>query len=146
MASVCINLHNTEKHQVCLFFCLVDGSTGHLTCTVQQRHGWFPRDGHGVLVGNVRPDSRMSGVRRIVSYAYMIVIVGAGLGTWALISPGEEKRKEQLKNLPGSKQTQEEAKRRNALVMQALKDAANINDNISRSSQRKPKVDKNTAV
>lgn len=27
----------------------------------------------------------------------MIVIVGAGLGTWALISPGEEKRKEQLK-------------------------------------------------
>lgn len=49
-------------------------------------------------------------------------------------------------NLPGSKQTQEEAKRRNALVMQALKDAANINDNISRSSQRKPKVDKNTAV
>ncbi|XP_062241018.1 ubiquinol-cytochrome-c reductase complex assembly factor 3 [Platichthys flesus] len=75
----------------------------------------------------------MSGVRTILSSIAMVTFLGVGFGAWSVIAPGEERRKELLKNLPESNPVRmEETRRRNALVMQALKEAAETNDNIAR--------------
>jgi len=72
-------------------------------------------------------------LKTIIGASGMIGFVMAGYGMWGLIAPGEEKRKEILRNLPeGNPQRMEETRKRNALVMQALKDAAETEDNIAR--------------
>ncbi|XP_071769497.1 ubiquinol-cytochrome-c reductase complex assembly factor 3 [Centroberyx gerrardi] len=75
----------------------------------------------------------MSGLRTILSSTAMVVVLGVGYGMWAMISPGEERRKELIKNLPeANPMRMEETRKRNALVMQVLKEAAETNDNIAR--------------
>ncbi|XP_040897371.1 ubiquinol-cytochrome-c reductase complex assembly factor 3 [Toxotes jaculatrix] len=78
----------------------------------------------------------MSGMRTMLSSIAMVAVLGVGYGMWSVISPGEERRKELLKNLPESNPMRmEETRKRNALVMQALKEAAETNDNIARGFQ-----------
>ncbi|XP_022602360.1 ubiquinol-cytochrome-c reductase complex assembly factor 3 [Seriola lalandi dorsalis] len=75
----------------------------------------------------------MSGIRTILSTVGVVVVMGVGFGMWSLIAPGEDRRRELLKNLPESNPVRmEETRRRNALVMQVLKEAAETNDNIAR--------------
>ncbi|XP_075934303.1 ubiquinol-cytochrome-c reductase complex assembly factor 3 [Anarhichas minor] len=77
--------------------------------------------------------SRMSAMRTILSSGALVALLGLGYGMWAIISPGEERRRELLKNLPESNPMRmEETRKRNVLVMQALKDAAETNNNIAR--------------
>lgn len=50
-----------------------------------------------------------------------------------MVVPTEDRRKNLIKNLPESNPVRmEETRKRSALVMQALKDAAETNDNIVR--------------
>ncbi|XP_018524408.1 ubiquinol-cytochrome-c reductase complex assembly factor 3 [Lates calcarifer] len=75
----------------------------------------------------------MSALRTIVGSISMVVVLAVGYGTWSIISPEEERRKQLLKNLPESNPVRmEETRKRNALVMQALKEAAETSDNIAR--------------
>ncbi|KAA0704003.1 Ubiquinol-cytochrome-c reductase complex assembly factor 3 [Triplophysa tibetana] len=75
----------------------------------------------------------MSGMRTILTSLTLVGAVGASYGVWAIIVPGEEKKKELLKNLPESNPARmEESRRRNALMLQVLKDAAETKDNIAR--------------
>lgn len=63
----------------------------------------------------------------------MVVVLGVGFGTWLMVVPTEDRRKNLIKNLPESNPVRmEETRKRSALVMQALKDAAETNDNIVR--------------
>ncbi|XP_077376836.1 ubiquinol-cytochrome-c reductase complex assembly factor 3 [Festucalex cinctus] len=72
----------------------------------------------------------MSAIRTILN---MTALTGLGYGLWALIPPGEEKRREIIKNLPESNPIRmEETRKRNALVMQKLKEAAETSENIAR--------------
>ncbi|XP_028269853.1 ubiquinol-cytochrome-c reductase complex assembly factor 3 [Parambassis ranga] len=76
---------------------------------------------------------RMSGLRSLITATGVVTVIGVGYGFWSIISPGEEKRKLMLKNLPESNPARmEETRQRNALVMQALKEAAETNDNLAR--------------
>ncbi|XP_074493612.1 ubiquinol-cytochrome-c reductase complex assembly factor 3 [Sebastes fasciatus] len=75
----------------------------------------------------------MSGMRLMLGSGSLIGVMGLGYGMWSMISPGEERRKELLKNLPESNPMRmEETRKRNALVMEALKEAAETNDNVAR--------------
>ncbi|KAG7221347.1 hypothetical protein INR49_017313 [Caranx melampygus] len=75
----------------------------------------------------------MSGLKTVLSSVGVLVVTGVGFGMWSIIAPGEERRKELLKNLPEANPVRmEETRRRNALVMQVLKEAAETNDNIAR--------------
>ncbi|XP_061586159.1 ubiquinol-cytochrome-c reductase complex assembly factor 3 [Cololabis saira] len=75
----------------------------------------------------------MSGMRLILSSSALIACAGLGYGMWSMISPGEERRKEMLKNLPESNPVRmEETRQRNAMVMQVLKEAAETGDNLAR--------------
>ncbi|XP_051973625.1 ubiquinol-cytochrome-c reductase complex assembly factor 3 [Xyrauchen texanus] len=75
----------------------------------------------------------MSGMRTILSSMALVGVAGIGYGMWAMISPGEERKRELLKNLPEANPVRmEESRRRNALMLQVLKDAAETNDNIAR--------------
>ncbi|XP_077418596.1 ubiquinol-cytochrome-c reductase complex assembly factor 3 [Vanacampus margaritifer] len=72
----------------------------------------------------------MSGMRTILN---MTALLGLGYGMWALIPPGEEKQREIIKNLPESNPIRmEETRKRNALVMQKLKEAAESSENVAR--------------
>ncbi|KAF3851624.1 hypothetical protein F7725_013396 [Dissostichus mawsoni] len=76
--------------------------------------------------------SRMS-FRTLLASSGMIAAIGLGYGMWTIISPGEERRREMVKNLPEySSQTMDETRKRTALVMQTLKEAAECNENLSR--------------
>ncbi|KAM3611406.1 uncharacterized protein V6R79_018041 [Siganus canaliculatus] len=75
----------------------------------------------------------MSALRTFLSSSVLVGMLGLGYGMWALIFPGEERRRELIKNLPESNPVRlEETRKRNALVMQAIKDAAETNENIAR--------------
>ncbi|XP_026043715.1 ubiquinol-cytochrome-c reductase complex assembly factor 3 isoform X1 [Astatotilapia calliptera] len=82
----------------------------------------------------------MSGMRTMLTSAIMVGALGVGYGMWSVISPGEERRREMIKvfppahqNLPESNPLRmEETRQRNALVMQALKDAAETSENLAR--------------
>lgn len=75
----------------------------------------------------------MSSMRTMLTAASLFGVTAVGYGMWSIISPGEEKRRELIKNLPESNAVRmEEVRRRNALVMQALKDAAETDSNIAR--------------
>ncbi|KAJ8338008.1 hypothetical protein SKAU_G00369740 [Synaphobranchus kaupii] len=73
----------------------------------------------------------MSSMKTFLSAVAMSGAIGIGYGMWSIISPGEERRKELLKNLPESNPGRmEETRRRNALMLQVLKEAAETDDNI----------------
>ncbi|XP_036404909.1 ubiquinol-cytochrome-c reductase complex assembly factor 3-like [Megalops cyprinoides] len=73
----------------------------------------------------------MSGMRTVLASGAVIGVVGIGYGMWSIISPGEERRKELLKNLPEANPVRmEETRRRNALMLQVIKEAAETNDNV----------------
>ncbi|KAK2871114.1 hypothetical protein QQF64_002257 [Cirrhinus molitorella] len=75
----------------------------------------------------------MSSMRTILASLGVFGLVGMGYGMWAVISPGEERKMEILKNLPEANPVRmEETRKRNALMLQVLKDAAETNDNIAR--------------
>ncbi|KAL3062276.1 hypothetical protein OYC64_002142 [Pagothenia borchgrevinki] len=72
-------------------------------------------------------------IRTLLASGGMIASIGLGYGMWSIISPGEERRREMLKNLPEyNSQTMDETRKRTALVMQTLKEASECNENISR--------------
>ncbi|XP_038159603.1 ubiquinol-cytochrome-c reductase complex assembly factor 3 [Cyprinodon tularosa] len=72
-------------------------------------------------------------MRTILISSAAMAAMGLGYGMWSVISPGEERRKEMLKNLPESNPVRmEETRQRNAMVMQALKDAAETSENLAR--------------
>ncbi|KAF6737492.1 Ubiquinol-cytochrome-c reductase complex assembly factor 3 [Oryzias melastigma] len=75
----------------------------------------------------------MSGMRTVLSSTALLAAMGLGYGMWSIIAPGEERRKEMLKNLPESNpQRMEETRLRNAMVMQVLKEAAETDQNLAR--------------
>ncbi|KAK9968334.1 hypothetical protein ABG768_002665 [Culter alburnus] len=75
----------------------------------------------------------MSSMRTMLTSIGLVGVVCVGYGMWAIISPGEERKREMLKNLPEANPVRmEESRKRNALMMQVLKDAAETNDNIAR--------------
>ncbi|XP_007242471.1 ubiquinol-cytochrome-c reductase complex assembly factor 3 [Astyanax mexicanus] len=75
----------------------------------------------------------MSAMRTILTSIAAIAAVCSGLGMWKAVAPGEERKKEILKQLPESNPARmEESRNRNALMMQVLKDAADTNDNLAR--------------
>ncbi|XP_026177669.1 ubiquinol-cytochrome-c reductase complex assembly factor 3 [Mastacembelus armatus] len=76
----------------------------------------------------------MSFPRTVLSYTAMVALLGVGFGLWCVIAPGEDRRREQVKNLHGlNPVTMEETKKRNFQLMQALEEAAATNNNIARS-------------
>ncbi|CAK6978227.1 ubiquinol-cytochrome-c reductase complex assembly factor 3 [Scomber scombrus] len=75
----------------------------------------------------------MGSARNIMGYAVIVAALGFGLGTWIALYPTEERRQRIMQNLPESNPVRmEETRKRSALLMQALKDAAETNDNIVR--------------
>ncbi|ROL54346.1 Ubiquinol-cytochrome-c reductase complex assembly factor 3 [Anabarilius grahami] len=75
----------------------------------------------------------MSSMRTMLTSIGLVGVVCVGYGMWAIISPGEERKREMLKNLPEANPVRmEESRKRNALMLQVLKDAAETNDNIAR--------------
>ncbi|KAK7120560.1 hypothetical protein R3I94_020531 [Phoxinus phoxinus] len=75
----------------------------------------------------------MSAMRTMLASIGLVGIVGLGYGMWAMISPGEERKREMLKNLPEANPIRmEESRKRNALMLQVLKEAAETNENIAR--------------
>ncbi|XP_007577505.1 ubiquinol-cytochrome-c reductase complex assembly factor 3 [Poecilia formosa] len=75
----------------------------------------------------------MSGMRTILTSTAAIAFMGFGYGMWSVISPGEQRREEMLKNLPESNPVRmEETRQRNAMLMQVLRDAAETSDNLAR--------------
>ncbi|KAG5843445.1 ubiquinol-cytochrome-c reductase complex assembly factor 3 [Anguilla anguilla] len=77
----------------------------------------------------------MSGMRTILTTWTLVGVVCIGYGFWAVVSPSEERKREILKNLPEANPVKmEETRRRNTLIMQALKEAAETKDNITRGT------------
>ncbi|KAG7484771.1 hypothetical protein MATL_G00053520 [Megalops atlanticus] len=75
----------------------------------------------------------MSGMRTMLTTGALAGVICVGYGMWAVISPGEDRKREILKNLPEANPVRmEETRRRNALLMQVLKEAAETKDNIAR--------------
>ncbi|XP_016358622.1 ubiquinol-cytochrome-c reductase complex assembly factor 3-like [Sinocyclocheilus anshuiensis] len=75
----------------------------------------------------------MSRMRTLLASIGVVGLVGMGYGMWAVMSPGEERKREILKNLPEANPVRmEETRKRNALMLQVLKDAAETNDNVAR--------------
>ncbi|XP_016381509.1 ubiquinol-cytochrome-c reductase complex assembly factor 3 [Sinocyclocheilus rhinocerous] len=75
----------------------------------------------------------MSRMRTLLASIGVVGLVAMGYGMWAVISPGEERKREILKNLPEANPVRmEETRKRNALMLQVLKDAAETNDNVAR--------------
>lgn len=75
----------------------------------------------------------MGSLRSILTSSAIVTSLGVGYGMWSIISPGEERRKEMLRDLPENNPVRmEETRKRNAMVMQVLKDAAETKENIAR--------------
>ncbi|XP_063058895.1 ubiquinol-cytochrome-c reductase complex assembly factor 3 [Engraulis encrasicolus] len=75
----------------------------------------------------------MSSMRTILTSTALVGAVGIGYGMWSIISPSEERKREILKNLPESNPLRmDETRRRNAMMMQVLKEASETTDNIAR--------------
>lgn len=81
-----------------------------------------------------RLPSSMSSLRSLLSGGALIGAVMVGYGMWSLIAPGEERRRELIKNLPESNPMRmEETRKRNMMVLQAIKDAAETDENLART-------------
>lgn len=76
----------------------------------------------------------MSAMRTILATIAITASLGLGYGMWAIISPGEARRRELIRDLPeADPRRMEESRRRNVLVMQVLKEASETSENIARS-------------
>lgn len=70
----------------------------------------------------------MSRVTILASTA-LVGALGVGYAMFSVISPGKERKKELIKHFPEANPVRmEDTRRRNALVMQSLKDAAEDSD------------------
>ncbi|XP_076874421.1 ubiquinol-cytochrome-c reductase complex assembly factor 3 [Brachyhypopomus gauderio] len=76
----------------------------------------------------------MSRLRIIISSVGMVAALASGFGLWSMISPEDEKnRNELLKQMPESNVVRmDENRKKNALMLQILKEAAETNENIAR--------------
>ncbi|XP_054593760.1 ubiquinol-cytochrome-c reductase complex assembly factor 3 [Nothobranchius furzeri] len=75
----------------------------------------------------------MSGMRTVLTSTAVVTCVGIGFGMWSLMSPGEERKRELLKNLPESNPMRmEESMKKTAMLMQVLKEAAETSENLAR--------------
>uniref|UniRef100_A0AAY4CLF3 Ubiquinol-cytochrome-c reductase complex assembly factor 3 n=2 Tax=Denticeps clupeoides TaxID=299321 RepID=A0AAY4CLF3_9TELE len=73
--------------------------------------------------------------RIVLAYAGFAAVVGVGWALWVIVRPGEERTREILKELPEANPLRlDETRRRNALMMQVLKDAAETKENIARGT------------
>ncbi|XP_067883900.1 ubiquinol-cytochrome-c reductase complex assembly factor 3 isoform X2 [Heterodontus francisci] len=71
--------------------------------------------------------------RVLVSGGWVLMTAGAAYLCWALAGPSEQRRREIVRQLPESNQAQLQAsKRRNALVMQIIKESAETEENVAR--------------
>ncbi|XP_017344477.1 ubiquinol-cytochrome-c reductase complex assembly factor 3 [Ictalurus punctatus] len=76
----------------------------------------------------------MSALRKLLSYTAAVAALIAGYASWRSLDPGDQRNRELLKNLPESNPLRmEESRRRNAQIMEMLKDAAQTNENIART-------------
>ncbi|XP_056322968.1 ubiquinol-cytochrome-c reductase complex assembly factor 3 [Danio aesculapii] len=72
----------------------------------------------------------MSGMRILMG---SVALGGLTYAIWIIFSPGEERKKEILKSLPEANPVRmEETRKRNAIMLQVLKEAAETNDNVAR--------------
>ncbi|XP_061836469.1 ubiquinol-cytochrome-c reductase complex assembly factor 3 [Nerophis lumbriciformis] len=79
----------------------------------------------------------MSAMRTVLFSTGLVAVLGLGYGMWSIITPGEERRRELIKNLPESNPGRmDEMRKRNVLLMQKLKEAAETDDNIARGLGR----------
>ncbi|CAH2224224.1 ubiquinol-cytochrome-c reductase complex assembly factor 3 [Pelobates cultripes] len=78
----------------------------------------------------------METVRRIVITTLTLgAFGGVGGVLWLLVAPGEQRRLEMSKNYPeANPATLAEVRKRNELVLQVIKEAAETNENVSRKS------------
>ncbi|KAJ8384597.1 hypothetical protein AAFF_G00200340 [Aldrovandia affinis] len=75
----------------------------------------------------------MSSMRTMLATWGLLGTAGIGYGMWVAFSPGEGRKQEILKNLPEANPVRmEESRKRNMLIMQVLKEAAETKDNIAR--------------
>ncbi|XP_072288837.1 ubiquinol-cytochrome-c reductase complex assembly factor 3 [Eucyclogobius newberryi] len=76
----------------------------------------------------------MSALKTVLTSSAIVGVLGVGYGMWSIISPGESRRRDLLRDLPeADAHRMDESRRRTALVMQVLKDASETNENIARS-------------
>ncbi|XP_065264223.1 ubiquinol-cytochrome-c reductase complex assembly factor 3-like [Emys orbicularis] len=75
-------------------------------------------------------------LRRLVLGSLMVAgTTGLGVGVWALATPREERRREIAKELPETNPLRwAERRHQNELVMAAIKEAAETNENVARRS------------
>ncbi|KAM4796919.1 ubiquinol-cytochrome-c reductase complex assembly factor 3 [Rhinophrynus dorsalis] len=76
----------------------------------------------------------MEALRRLVKGTMMLgVFAGVGGVLWILVAPGEARRMEMRKDLPEANPDRlAEVRKRNALVLQVIKEAAETNENLAR--------------
>ncbi|KAG7322752.1 hypothetical protein KOW79_014098 [Hemibagrus wyckioides] len=76
----------------------------------------------------------MGALRKLLVYTGAVAALITGYASWKSLDPGEQRNREILKNLPESNPARmEESRRRNAQIMDLLKEAAETNDNIART-------------
>ncbi|TFJ97573.1 leucine-rich repeat-containing protein 56 [Platysternon megacephalum] len=77
-------------------------------------------------------------LRRLVLGSLMVAgTTGLGVGAWALATPREQRMREIAKELPETNPLRRAEKRRqNELVMAAIKEAAETNENVARRPPR----------
>ncbi|KAM9456446.1 ubiquinol-cytochrome-c reductase complex assembly factor 3 [Clarias gariepinus] len=76
----------------------------------------------------------MRALRKLLGYSAAVVALIAGFTAWRSLGPAEQRNRELLKNLPEfNPERMDESKRRNAQIMELLKNAAETNDNIART-------------
>ncbi|XP_068171806.1 ubiquinol-cytochrome-c reductase complex assembly factor 3 [Antennarius striatus] len=81
----------------------------------------------------------MSGLRTMTNLSGMLIVVMGGYGMWTLMSPDEDRRRKLIKHLPeSSPMMMEESRKRNALMMQVMKEASETHLNLARGNIRPP--------
>lgn len=71
-------------------------------------------------------------VRVAIGALALLGCTGVGVGLWALVAPDEQQRKEMAKDMPESTPLQQaERRKRNAVVMETIKKAAETEENVA---------------
>ncbi|XP_078522890.1 ubiquinol-cytochrome-c reductase complex assembly factor 3 [Lissotriton helveticus] len=69
------------------------------------------------------------------SALFLSACTGVGVVLWVVVAPSEERKQVLIKNFPEANPKQmSEIRERNILVMQAIKEAAETNENVARRS------------
>lgn len=72
-------------------------------------------------------------VKLMKSALFLSAFTGVGVVLWVLVAPSEERKQELRKNFPeANPKKMAEIRERNILVMQAIKEAAETNENVAR--------------